>query len=156
METTGLIRHQYLEKTNLPAVKLLGMFLPHDVETMRNGGVLKERTKRLVQVLQTALLSIYSNLEPAASTSSSCMCLSTSRCSSTVSCFQLRCSGINSGIKSLPRRHSKTLTCKATQQPRQTHAAFTSKTTSSSLTNFPNSSNSAVTLCVSLVYTSIR
>lgn len=43
------------ERTNLPAVKLLGMFLPHDVETMRNGGVLKERIKRLVQVLQTKI-----------------------------------------------------------------------------------------------------
>lgn len=31
--------------TNLPAVKLLRMLLPHNMETMCNGGILRERIK---------------------------------------------------------------------------------------------------------------
>lgn len=44
--------------TNLPAVELLRMLLPHYMKTMSDGGILKKRIPSLIQVLQPELYTI--------------------------------------------------------------------------------------------------
>lgn len=39
-----------MDSENLPAVELLGVFLSHDMEAMRNGGILKQKIQHLVGV----------------------------------------------------------------------------------------------------------
>lgn len=73
-----------MKVTNLPAVELLRMLLPHYMKTMSDGGILKKRIQSLIQVLQPELyIILISNPRPAITASPSSSC-----CISTLCCFR--------------------------------------------------------------------